>query len=271
MVDFDADKLIEECTKAIADNVNVPKARYVYTVAQAGIDRGGVTMEEQHTQTQVFEQENLRPPDILSELQNDTNLTRRSLVAILRKADNLWQFERNPTKYIEQVTKIIQRKMQTFIVDGIQYHRLGDQEFYGQELFKDEELFGYLERNMVESRAKSIYEHVIYDSDVERDFAQGLNASEEVKVFAKLPSWFKIETPLGSYNPDWAVLVRKSADQEERLFFVVETKGEVLFDEALRPTETAKIKCGEAHFKALETEVKFTKSSSFETFLGAIL
>ena len=121
---------------------------------------------------------------------------------------------------------------------------------------------------MVESKAKSIYQHVIYDSQVERDFAQGLNASEEVKVFAKLPSWFKIETPLGSYNPDWAVLVRKSVDQEERLFFVVETKGEVLFDEALRPTETAKIKCGEAHFKALGTNVVFEKASSYDTCIG---
>ena len=145
--------------------------------------------------------------------------------------------------------------------------------FYSQRLFEDEELFGYLEHNMIESKTKSIYEHVIYDSDVERAFAQGLNASEEVKVFAKLPSWFKIETPLGSYNPDWAVLIKQPIDETERLFFVIETKGEtgIMFDEALRPTEIAKIRCGEAHFNALETEVEFTKASSFETFLGATL
>jgi type III restriction enzyme len=275
MVDFDVDQLITDCAEAIKKNVNVPKARYVYTVAAADITRAGVDMEKKRSQTQVFEQENLTPPDILSVLQNDTNLTRKSLVAILRKAGNLFAFKRNPTKYIEQVTKIIKAKMQTFIVDGIKYHRLGDNEFYGQELFKDEELFGYLERdmvegNMVEAKDRSIYEHVVCDSKVERGFAEGLNASEEVKVFAKLPSWFKIDTPLGSYNPDWVVLVKKADGQEERLFFVVETKGEVMFDEALRPTEVAKIKCGEAHFKALGTNVVFEKASSYDAFMGTI-
>jgi type III restriction enzyme len=275
MVDFDVAQLITECAEAIKKNVNVPKARYVYTVAAADITRAGVDMEKKRSQTQVFEQENLTPPDILSVLQNDTNLTRKSLVAILRKAGNLFAFKRNPTKYIEQVTKIIKAKMQTFIVDGIKYHRLGDNEFYGQELFKDEELFGYLERdmvegNMVEAKDRSIYEHVVCDSKVERGFAEGLNTSEEVKVFAKLPSWFKIDTPLGSYNPDWVVLVKKADGQEERLFFVVETKGEVMFDEALRPTEVAKIKCGEAHFKALGTNVVFEKASSYDAFMGTI-
>jgi len=230
-------------------------------------------MEQQRSQTHVFEQENLTPPDILSVLQHETNLTRRSLVAILRKADNLFHFKRNPTKYIEQVTKIIKAKMQTFIVDGIKYQRIGENAYYDQELFKDKELFGYLERNMIEAKERSIYEHVVCDSDVEREFAEGLNASEEVKVFAKLPSWFKIDTPLGSYNPDWAVLIKQPIGEAERLFFVIETKGEmgVMFDEALRPTETAKIRCGEAHFKALETEVEFTKASSCDAFLGAVL
>ena len=272
MVDFDTEALIDTCAEAIARNVNVPKARYKCTVAPMALSRGGVAMEsaDGRSETQVFEQENLTPPDILSVLQNGTNLTRRSLVAILRKAGKLFHFERNPTKYIEQVTKIIKATMQTFIVDGIKYDRLGDHECYRQELFKDEELFGYLERNMVESKAKSIYEYVVYDSEIEREFAEGLNASEEVKVFAKLPSWFTIDTPLGSYNPDWAVLVKKSDVEEERLFFVVETKGEVLFDKALRPMETAKITCGKAHFKALGTNVVFEKASSFGTFMGTV-
>ncbi|WP_041864850.1 restriction endonuclease [Sphingomonas sp. MM-1] len=97
-----------------------------------------------------------------------------------------------------------------------------------------------------------MFEHVIYDSGgVERTFAEQLEKNEAVKVYAKLPGWFKVPTPLGTYNPDWAVLVQ--VDGEERLYFVVETKGD-LFDDALRGNEAAKIACGEAHFKALAVD-----------------
>lgn len=271
MVDFNVEELIQECAQAIRDNVNVPKPRYVYTVAKADIDRGGVSMVRDRFQTDQMDAGVSKPPDILTVLQNETHLTRRTLAEMLTQAGNLkTQFKRNPVRYIEQVSKIIRAKMQTFIVDGIKYQRLGEQQFYAQELFKDNELFGYLEKNLLEAKGRCIFDHVIYDSEVEREFAQNLNAAEEVKVFAKLPSWFKIDTPLGSYNPDWAVLVNKSEDQDERLYFVIETKGEALFDEALRPTEAAKIKCGRAHFAALGTDVTFQKASNFGEFVGGI-
>ena len=94
----------------------------------------------------------------------------------------------------------------------------------------------------------AVYEHVVYDSTVERDFAEALERNEAIKVYAKLPGWFKVPTPLGTYNPDWAVLVER--DGQERLYFVVETKSS-LFDDDLRDLESGKIKCGAAHFKAL--------------------
>jgi type III restriction enzyme len=93
-----------------------------------------------------------------------------------------------------------------------------------------------------------VYQHVIYDSDTERDFADQLSKNESIKVYAKLPAWFKVPTPLGSYNPDWAVLV--ATPQGDRLYFVVETKSS-LFVSDLRNAESAKIECGRAHFKAL--------------------
>ena len=96
---------------------------------------------------------------------------------------------------------------------------------------------------------KTIYDHVVFDSvGVERPFAEELEKSAAVKVYAKLPDWFKVPTPLGTYNPDWAVLIE--ADGRERLFFVVETKSsQVVAD--LRPREEMKTKCGKAHFEAL--------------------
>jgi type III restriction enzyme len=98
---------------------------------------------------------------------------------------------------------------------------------------------------------------------VEEEFARKFELSDEITVYAKLPAWFKIETPLGSYNPDWAVLV--DVDGQERLYFVVESKGS-LFTDALRPAEQAKIDCGREHFKALGTEVRFKVANSYDNF-----
>jgi len=107
-------------------------------------------------------------------------------------------------------------------------------------------LTGYLKTML--TATKSVHEQVIYQSDTERTFAEQLEKNEAIKVYAKLPGWFKVPTPLGTYNPDWAVLVVK--DGAERLYFVVETKSS-LFTEDLREKESAKIKCGEAHFAEL--------------------
>ena len=117
---------------------------------------------------------------------------------------------------------------------------------------------------------RSIYEHVIYDSTTERDFADALEKNEGVVLYAKLPSWFKVPTPLGPYNPDWAILFDQ--DGLQRLFFVVETKSS-LFTDDLRSKEESKIECGEAHFAALgvgESPARYMVASSFEDGLQRI-
>jgi type III restriction enzyme len=132
-------------------------------------------------------------------------------------------------------------------VDGIKYTRIGENDFYAQELFEGKELMGYM-TTMLEAQ-KSIYRHVVYGSSgIEQTFAEQLEKNEAVKVYAKLPGWFRVPTPLGDYTPDWAVLIE--VDRQERLYFVVETKGS-LFPDDLRDNEAAKLACGEAHFKAL--------------------
>jgi type III restriction enzyme len=137
----------------------------------------------------------------------------------------------------------INRTKRQALVDGIKYRRLGKtadgSEIYAQELFEQKELTGYL-TNMLNA-TKSIHEKVVYDSDTERSFAEDLEKNTAVKLYAKLPGWFTVPTPLGNYNPDWAVVV--NADGTDRLYFVVETKS-TLFDDALRDSEAAKIACG---------------------------
>ena len=119
--------------------------------------------------------------------------------------------------------------------------------YYAQQLFETEELSGYL-KSMIDAN-KSVHEQVIYQSDTERTFAEQLEKNEAIKVYAKLPGWFTVPTPLGPYNPDWAVLVQ--ADEGERLYFVVETKSSLYTDD-FRDKESAKIECGKAHFNALK-------------------
>lgn len=175
-------------------------------------------------------------------------------------------FKNNPQKFMDEVRDIIKRKMKYLIVDGIKYEKLGDDEYYAQELFENEELYGYLSKNMLES-TKSVYDYVIYDSGVESDFAKAMENNARVKVYAKLPGWFTIDTPLGTYNPDWAVFIEKN--NEEKLYFVFETKGSIL-SEDLRAKEDAKIKCGKKHFEVLDSEVDFVKVDKFDKVLDKI-
>ncbi len=261
-VEFDSEALIKQCAEEIAKKLVVGKARFVYRKSQAEINRGGVQMSDPTQSTHVYEAKDYQLPDVVSYLQNETNLTRRTLVEIMKRSDRLDDFRNNPQKYIEQVAAIIKHQMRLFIVDGIKYEKIGDQHYYAQELFEQNELYGYLSKNMLES-GKSVYDHVVYDSDVEEEFARSFELSDDVKVYAKLPGWFRIDTPLGSYNPDWAVLVEM--DGQERLYFVVESKGS-LFSDALRPAEQAKIDCGREHFKALGTEARFTVANNYDTF-----
>jgi type III restriction enzyme len=164
---------------------------------------------------------------------------------------------------MEDVARIISSQMRFMIVDGIKYTKIGDSEYYAQELFDTKELTGYLERNMIPSQ-KSVYEYVVYDSDNEEGFARSFEANENVKLYAKLPDWFKIPTPLGSYNPDWAVLLE--GNDEKKLYFVVETKGNVLA-EALRPIESAKISCGHKHFETFGESIIFDETDNIKNFL----
>ena len=263
-VDFDSDKLVEQCCKRLQLELNIHAAKLVYTKAKIRISEGGVETTETRRLSVLTANSREQLPDLITYLQNRTSLTRRTIVRILTQSKTLPLFQKNPQAYMEETAKIIRSCLSLFIVDGIQYTRLDDTEFYAQELFASEALTGYLGRNMVESR-RSVYDYVIYDSIVEREFAERLENNENVKVYVKLPPWFKISTPLGNYNPDWAILMEN--DRQERLCFVVETKGS-MEGSALRPTEWAKIQCGEKHFAALDHDVRFVHTSGYQQLIG---
>lgn len=266
-VDFDNPKLIEDCATAIRDAPPITKTRARFRKADIAIGKGGVLANEGDTSafTSINESD-IELPDLLTDLQDKTHLTRKSLVEILTNSRRLHDFKKNPQEFIDIAEEAINRTKRLALVDGIRYQRIGDDHYYAQELFKQEELTGYL-KNTLETQ-KSVYQHVVYDSaGVEKRFAEDMEANEAVKVYAKLPSWFKVPTPLGTYNPDWAVLVED--DGQEKLYFVVETKGSGWWDD-LRHKEGAKIKCGERHFAVLATDenpARYIKSTSVEDML----
>lgn len=247
-VEFSSESLVNACIAAL-QNIRVSKSVLIQSNVKVNVGDGGVFAEkkaEYAVDHSLYEQD---LPDIISVIQNKTNLTRKSIITILVNSHTIDKFSANPQQYMDEACKIIRSVMRTFIVDGIKYTRIGDDSYYAQELFNEQELFGYLDKNIVESK-KGIYDHVIYDSNVESEFAKKLDTNPSVDVYVKLPSWFKINTPLGSYNPDWAVMVKNEEDDLKKLYFVVETKSTLVLEE-LRPTEKAKIKCGEAHFAAI--------------------
>lgn len=266
-VEFDNEKLIDKCIEAINNAPPISKTRLQWRKADLAIGRAGVEANETGTAAPVvIEEQDIELPDLLTDLQDKTQLTRRTIARILTASMRLNDFRRNPQQFIELAGEAINRAKRLAIVDGIKYQRLGDEHYYAQELFEQEELTGYL-KNMLTDTRKSVFEHVVYDSDTEASFARELEKNEAVKVYAKLPGWFKVPTPLGSYNPDWCVLVEK--DGTERLYFVVETKSS-LFTDDLRDRESAKITCGQAHFRALETgtnPARFVKVSKLEDVL----
>ena len=265
-VNFDTEELIKICSEEIMKNLKVDKAKLVYSKADIDINEAGTVAEENDRYTLDVENARYILPDVITYLQNETNLTRKTLVRILKESKRLEDFKNNPQKFMDEVSIIIQRKMRYLIVDGIKYEKLGEDEFYAQELFENKELSGYLSKNMLESD-KSVYDYVVYDSDVEAEFAKKFESNNRVKVYAKLPNWFKIETPLGNYNPDWAVLIEK--DGQEKLYFVIETKGNILAEE-LRGRELSKIACGHKHFEAIGNGVQFEQHDDFNEFIESI-
>lgn len=191
----------------------------------------------------------IRIPDVIRYLQNETGLKRQTLIEILSDTRTLGQIIYNPQLYMELVRDIIRKLMQHELVDGIKYERIND--VFQMELPEDDEIKKYFSKMMVETPNRCVLDCIEVDSKEEQNFAQQLDNNERVGCFMKLPSSFKIDTPLGSYNPDWAVYVKGI---EDKVYFIVETKGtNILAD--LKPSEQNKIRCAKKHFEVIAPEV----------------
>jgi type III restriction enzyme len=201
-------------------------------------------------------------PDLIRRLQDGTNLLRSTIIEIIKESGRLSEFYDNPESFIKNVSSILNQVKKSNLAKGLKYYQ-SDDFFIQEEVFDDTELYGYKDKNIVDiSDEKNIYDHVIFDSTIEKQFALDAEDDEDVVLYAKLPRKFMIDTPFGSYNPDWIVVIQSSG--EDKLYFVAETKGSEK-DEELRKREGSKILCGRKHFEVNDTNVKFEVVSSLKS------
>lgn len=254
-VSFERDEVIDSAVQRIQAEPPIQPLRIQVTRAGVKLVRGGAKTAE--TATRLAELGgSYQLPDIISELQETTSLTRKTLVDILVRSGRLGEFISNPNDFIAMAKRVIQNVVATAIQDGIQYEKIGGYVYELRELQADgaEARDMFLDRvYKVEATSKTDFDYIQIDSEgasaPERQFAEKLDSREDVKFFMKLPAKFKIETPVGPYNPDWAI-IKQGENGEDRIYMIRETKS-TLDQSKLRPTENAKIKAATEHFKQL--------------------
>ena len=251
-VEFRTDELIEQAVSKIKKMpdivpVQIKVSKRSLVIKESGIEGGKITQTGSH---RVGNMQSL--PNILAFLQKETKLTRKTLVNIIKKSGKIKDFMINPAMFMTEIAKCINRAMHELIIDGIKYEPISGKN-YDMRLFDQKEIQGYLDRlyKVTSSDKKTPYDFIEYESGVEKNFAEFLDANEKVKFFCKLPNWFKVDTPLGSYNPDWAVVI----ENDKKLYLVRETKS-TLDSEKRRVLENEKLDCGKAHFEALGVNFK---------------
>lgn len=251
-VEYSTDELVKRAVKAIKEMEAIKPAKIRWSESKVDVEKAGVTGTTIREGEVVVNYEGPLP-DVVAYLQNETELTRSTLVQILKASGRLSEFFINPQRFMDALAGILNRELHRLMIDGIKYERLGDEE-WSMMLFEEKEIVSYL-NNRLEVK-KSVYDAVVYDSEIEREFAQQLDQREDIKLFVKLPAWFEIDTPIGKYNPDWAILRHDNTV----LYLVRETKGTKNF-EKLRGTEAEKIRCGRKHFKSLAVDFDVVTSA----------
>ncbi len=249
----DTDELVDKAVEAIKQMPPVRPVEIISSAAGLNVSDSGVAADEASVHKSLVHTDAARVydlPDPLSELSDSVGLTRSTLARILTESGRMDEFSVDPMTFLSQVASRIESAKNQVVAKGIKYTRRPQNEWYTMDILAVNDLRAYLDQNAWKPvHHKSLYSYVVYDSSsIERPYAVELDRSEEVKVFAKLPSKFKIDTPLGSYNPDWAY-VEEDEDGKQRVYFVIETKGKQRGEN--RPTEEAKISCAEKHFEAL--------------------
>lgn len=246
-VRYDTEELIRNAGQAIKNLPKIEKPSVHSIKNEVVITSSGIASQYKGDRISTGQSDYVIP-DMLGYIQRHTELTRNTIMRIIAESGRINDLAVNPQLFMDLAIASIKRELHKMMIDGIEYRRLGDCT-YEMRLFEDWETYKDEVTFEVSKRDKTIYDNFIpLDSAVENRFAQDCESSDQVKFYFKLPCWFKIPTPIGNYNPDWAVVF----EDDNRIYFVAETKdtGTPTVDMSkLRADEQAKIKCGAAHFR----------------------
>lgn len=259
-VELNETKFINTAAKEIAGiQSQAPQIRIDIAGLTFDAEKGILTNARTIRKGKQFSQ-SLPVPDIVEYISNHSGLRKETILKVIVKAKVWEKIRSNPQHMMDKTVEELKRTMRKMIVDGVKYEKVSGGE-YEMQIFKDAEIESYVSNlRMVSEQEKTIYDHVAFDSEIENAFAGELENRDEVEFYMKLPPQFKIETPLGTYNPDWAIIFKN----DKRLYLVVETKGKSRLDE-LPMSEQLKILCGEKHFAAIGKAQYVAPIDSLET------
>nr|WP_305139740.1 DEAD/DEAH box helicase family protein [uncultured Acetatifactor sp.] len=276
IVDFDTEELIQKAIAALNSKLRVSKIHFqVETGAMTAIKSkeellsGASFVKEESASYGVTIRANSNVKyDLIGKLVDETGLTRKALVAILKgiQPAAFSQFKDNPEEFIVKAVALINDEKATAVIEHITYDVLDDH--YGTDVFTDPTIKGRLGVNAMKAQ-KHLYDHIVYDSTGERNFAADLDTNTNVAVYVKLPDGFYIATPVGHYNPDWAIAFYEGS--VKHIYFVAETKGSMRSMQ-LRLIEQSKIHCAREHFKAISGDgVVYDVVDSYSTLLEKVM
>lgn len=255
-VSFSTDAVVGSAVQRLKQAPPVLAPKLLTQRARVDLTKDGVTHQVRSSGMAEVAPENLAVPDLVSYLQRETELTRAALAEVIVRSGRTADAAKNPQQFLDHALGAVRGALNQVIIQGIKYERIAGAE-YEMLLFEQREVMGYVTRLLDVKR--SIYDAIEWESNVERDFALALDGRDDIKLFIKLPGWFKVETPVGPYNPDWAI-VKQPVGEEARLYLVRETKG-TKDQYELRPDEWNKIQCGAAHFKELGVDFQHVTSA----------
>ena len=276
VVDFDTDELIRKSIDSLDDKLRVSK---IYFRVESGAMDTIKSKEELVAGASFAKEESAGygvtitansnvKYDLIGKLVDETGLTRKAIIAILQgiQPHVFNQFKDNPEEFIVKVAALINDEKATAIIEHITYDVLD--EHYGMDVFTDPTIKGKLGVNAMKAK-KHLYDHIVYDSSNERDFATDLDTNTDVAVYVKLPDGFYISTPVGHYNPDWAIAFYEG--KVKHIYFVAETKGS-MSSMQLRLIEESKIHCAREHFKAISNgNVVYDVVDSYKSLLEKVM
>ncbi len=277
VVNFDTDELVHKSVEALDSRLIVPKLFFKVELGTMDEIRSendlasGTALKKRSTGK--YDEYGMSANsgikyDLVGKLVDETGLTRKAVIRILTgiKREVFEQFKNNPEEFIIRAAKLINNEKAAAIIRHITYDVLDDR--YDTDIFTDATIKGRLDVNAMKAD-KHLFDHIVYDSANERNFARELELASEVAVYVKLPNGFYISTPVGHYTPDWAIAFKSGT--VKHIYFVAETKGTMDTLE-LREIEKAKIHCAREHFKAISGEnVVYDVVDSYQALLEKVM